>query len=77
MEHLREESEAPTGTFSRGWRGRTATVLHVGIVGAIVGVSMGDVMAGLILGAFLGVACVVISEAMLDTEGYRFSYKDS
>lgn len=65
----------PFGAISKSWWARAATILIVGFVGLVVGIFAGHALAGVVFGAFLGVACVVMGESSMDTGSYKYPAK--
>lgn len=63
------------GAISKNWWVRAATVLFVTIVGAVLGFVFGSLLVGLIWGVVLGVGCVVMGEASMDTGAYKYPEK--
>ena len=75
MFRLRDESDPVTGALSKSWGVRGATVLAVGIAGAVVGVATGHPLEGSLAGIFFGVTCVVMGESSMDTGAYKYPEK--
>lgn len=73
MVRLRDDGGA--GAISRSWRVRAVTVLAVAAGGTVVGALIGLPVGGFIVGVVLGVGCVVMGEASMDTGAYKFPDK--
>ena len=63
------------GAISKSWRVRAATVLAIGTAGATGGFLLGHLLEGVLVGAVLGVASVVMGESSMDTGAYRYPEK--
>ncbi len=76
---FRDESALGAGAISKSWRVRAATVLVVCVVLAGIGFAWGRTLEALLLGfaigLVVGISCVVMGEASMDTGAYKHPEK--